>query len=179
MPPKDPDHHRRLKREHAARKYEETANRRRRRELNALAKQARAGWNRRIKARIGCAVCGEARPDRLDWHHMDPEAKRANISELVADRVAVGRIMMEIMSCVCLCSGCHDEVERRGIVVLQGRLNGKHGLTRARQQLQAELDLAESFILKAHPQMCFAGDLNTIHRFFRDLMRVVRRKKGD
>jgi hypothetical protein len=103
---------------------------------------------------------------------MDAEAKRANVSDLVADRAAVGRIMAEIMCCVCLCSSCHDEVERRGIVVLQGRGNGKHGLTRARQQLQLDFDLAEQFLMKAHPQMCFDGDVSLIHRFFRDLLKV-------
>lgn len=179
MPPKDPDHHRRLKREHAARKFADPAIRRRRRELNTLAKQSRSDWNDRIKSRIGCAVCGETRPDRLDWHHMESDVKRADVSALVADRAAIGRIMAEILACVCLCGNCHRDVERDGVVLVQGSDNGQLGLRRARRRLQTEMQIAEDYILKAHPQSCFGGDMKTLHRFFRYLLRPARRRGHD
>lgn len=62
-------------------------------------------WIRKYKSLLGCAECGENRPDCLDFDHQDPTEKSYTISRML--NYNRRRIMEEIKKCVVLCANCH------------------------------------------------------------------------
>jgi hypothetical protein len=53
-----------------------------------------------------CTRCGESDPVALEFNHLDPATRSANISDRVHARVSVARIHMELEKCdVCLPTG--------------------------------------------------------------------------
>jgi hypothetical protein len=57
-----------------------------------------------------CAVCGYDRcPAALEFHHLEREDKRFNLSHRSARSLASLRIEAE--KCALLCANCHSEVE--------------------------------------------------------------------
>jgi len=54
-----------------------------------------------------CAYCGYQNPIALEFHHINPETKSDNISELVKNGASWLRIMNEIKKCKVLCANCH------------------------------------------------------------------------
>ena len=67
----------------------------------------------RARASIGCA-CGERRPDRLQWDHIDPTDKVANVADMVKasgngrSRYSLEAIVREIGKCRVRCGSCHQ-----------------------------------------------------------------------
>lgn len=57
-----------------------------------------------------CAQCGETNPLVLDFHHIDPNTKVGNISEIISSRKSWYIIEKEINKCICLCANCHRKV---------------------------------------------------------------------
>jgi hypothetical protein len=55
-----------------------------------------------------CVRCGEADPVVLEFNHLDPTTKSANISDMIHGRVSIGRIRMELAKCEVLCANCHQ-----------------------------------------------------------------------
>ena len=55
-----------------------------------------------------CAKCGESRPYVIDFHHINPNEKRFNISTR-ATHYSVNTVREEVKKCVCLCRNCHIE----------------------------------------------------------------------
>lgn len=55
-----------------------------------------------------CAKCGEKRAYVLDFHHINPDDKRFNISTR-ATHYSVDAVIEEVKKCVCLCRNCHIE----------------------------------------------------------------------
>ena len=62
-----------------------------------------------IKSSTGCAKCGEKRPYVLDFHHIDPSIKDADIARMTSNSNKVENIQKEIDKCIVLCSNCHRE----------------------------------------------------------------------
>jgi len=60
-----------------------------------------------IKAKQGCADCGENDPCCLDFHHIDPSTKTYAVSRLYAGTWNWERILKEIALCKVLCANCH------------------------------------------------------------------------
>src|SRR5271154_5645693 len=52
----------------------------------------------------GCSRCGERRPSCLQFHHLDPKVKTANISGWTR---SLESLKTEIAKCEILCGNCH------------------------------------------------------------------------
>jgi hypothetical protein len=79
---------------------------------------------RRVKAILvedaggACVLCGYDRtPAALQFHHLDPAAKRFHMSHAGVARSLAGA-RAEAAKCVLLCANCHAEVEA-GVATLQ------------------------------------------------------------
>ena len=77
-----------------------------------------------IKEKFYCAKCGYNQyVQALDFHHIDPTIKDANISDLTNGCYGTNRILAEIDKCVCLCANCHRVfhflVKEKGITIEQ------------------------------------------------------------
>lgn len=66
-------------------------------------------WIQQIKAERGCAVCGETKHWRLDFHHVNND-KEENISRMLASGLAQSRIQTEIHKCEVLCRNHHADI---------------------------------------------------------------------
>lgn len=62
-----------------------------------------------LKQHYKCAKCGDSRSYVLDFHHIDPSQKDANISRLLSSNASLTNIKEEISKCVILCANCHRE----------------------------------------------------------------------
>ena len=73
----------------------------------------------KINGGNACAVCGEADPDVLDFHHRDRSSKKFCISAVkdIPRHEDVAMVMAEIAKCEVLCANCHRKVHRAGPVV--------------------------------------------------------------
>jgi 5-methylcytosine-specific restriction endonuclease McrA len=59
-----------------------------------------------FKATLSCLECGIYHPAILDFHHIDPEMKNANVHKLLQSK-SYKKALEEIQQCVVLCSNCH------------------------------------------------------------------------
>lgn len=55
-----------------------------------------------------CEKCGDSRQYVIDFHHINPDEKKFNVSEGATGRSFVS-IINEVEKCVCLCRNCHTE----------------------------------------------------------------------
>ena len=56
----------------------------------------------------GCQKCGEIKHYMLDFHHIDPSQKEANINNLKTS-CSLETLKKEIDKCIVLCANCHRE----------------------------------------------------------------------
>jgi hypothetical protein len=61
----------------------------------------------------GCSHCSERRPSTLDYHHVEPDKKEFEISNLMRRGLSFKKMKAEIAKCILLCANCH-RVEERG-----------------------------------------------------------------
>lgn len=66
------------------------------------------------KSSLSCEVCGEDDSCCLDFHHLDPEQKDINVSEM-ARSYSWDSIMAEVNKCVVVCKNCHCKIHKYGI----------------------------------------------------------------
>ena len=59
------------------------------------------------QAQNPCIDCGEADPRCLEFHHIDPSTKKANVSKMIQTCASLKAIKHEITKCQVLCSNCH------------------------------------------------------------------------
>lgn len=64
-------------------------------------------WVHQLKETLGCAVCGMAVPEALQFHHLEDHVKEKSISRLLSNNAGLPKIMNEIEKCSCLCSNHH------------------------------------------------------------------------
>jgi ketosteroid isomerase-like protein len=55
-----------------------------------------------------CVKCGESDPVVLEFNHLDPATKTANICDMIHFRVFPARIRLEMAKCEVLCANCHQ-----------------------------------------------------------------------
>ena len=67
-------------------------------------------WYKEIKLSLSCECCGYDRiPQAIEFHHVDPSTKVANVSDMAYDMFSIKTILKEIRKCVALCVLCHAE----------------------------------------------------------------------
>jgi len=65
-------------------------------------------WYKEIKLSLSCECCGYDRiPQAIEFHHVDPSTKVANVSDMVFSLYSKKRILEEIAKCEVLCLICH------------------------------------------------------------------------
>jgi hypothetical protein len=64
----------------------------------------------------GCKECSEANPACLDFHHLDEEQKRMDVTDMVRNGYSKERLREEIAQCVLLCANCHWKVHHATVV---------------------------------------------------------------
>lgn len=69
--------------------------------------KAKRRWVHKLKQTLGCAVCGIAIPEALQFHHLEDHVKENSISRLLSNSVGLPRVITEIEKCSCLCSNHH------------------------------------------------------------------------
>ena len=52
-------------------------------------------------------------PQAIEFHHVDPSTKVANVSDMAYDMFSIKTILKEIAKCVALCVLCHAEETHR------------------------------------------------------------------
>jgi len=65
-----------------------------------------------IKRQYVCEVCGERDPVVLEFHHIDPTIKEANVA--TASGWSLERLKKEIAKCCALCANCHRKLHFYG-----------------------------------------------------------------
>lgn len=68
--------------------------------------QAFNNWWHEYKQQFSCQQCGENHPACIQFHHLDPHIKEAEISLLVHTG-SKKAIMEELKKCIPLCANCH------------------------------------------------------------------------
>lgn len=64
-------------------------------------------WVYKLKSVLGCAYCGMAVPEALQFHHLEDHIKEKSISRLLSNNAGLPKIMREIEKCSCICSNHH------------------------------------------------------------------------
>jgi len=80
-------------------------------------------WVKEYKADHPCVVCGESRPECLDFHHPDPNEKELYSMAYAVNSVHINRLMKEVSKCEVLCANCHrvfHAEEQRQMEALNG-----------------------------------------------------------
>ena len=79
------------------------------REKRSLQNAKTSKYNRvfiqKYKKLCGCKLCGFKVPVALDFHHLDPNEKDMNVSDLV--HFSIKKLKEEIRKCIVLCANCH------------------------------------------------------------------------
>ncbi len=68
--------------------------------------------------RAGCLVCPEDAYECLDFHHVEPGEKEANVSAMVMNKVKIETIIEEIEKCILVCSNCHRKIHAGTILLI-------------------------------------------------------------
>lgn len=65
-------------------------------------------WFNEFKSTLKCTQCGENHPAVLDFHHVDPNTKDKNVSDMM--KFSIKKIKEEVNKCIVLCSNCHRKL---------------------------------------------------------------------
>jgi hypothetical protein len=104
MPYKDPEQRKAYHKERSRKHYE--ANREKIIEKTQIKKKKlREEWNI-FKNTLKCTKCGFSHPAALDFHHVDPSKKEANIHRLLSNGQHK-KLEKELKKCIVLCANCH------------------------------------------------------------------------
>ena len=56
-----------------------------------------------------CIICGEDEPICIDFHHVDPSNKVAQVGHIARTNTRE-KFLAEVVKCVCLCANCHRKL---------------------------------------------------------------------
>jgi hypothetical protein len=70
-------------------------------------RKERRDWFQELKKKLKCERCGIDDFRVLDFHHLDPNEKDLEVSNMVRLRWSKKKILAEIAKCQCLCANCH------------------------------------------------------------------------
>lgn len=70
-------------------------------------RKERSEWFQNLKRTLKCDRCDNDDYRVLDLHHLDPNVKTLEVSNLVGQGNSKKVILAEIEKCVCLCANCH------------------------------------------------------------------------
>lgn len=73
-------------------------------------KREKRKWWEGYKKQFKCIRCGEDKPWRLAFHHLDPSEKEDAISAMISANRSVENIVTEINKCVPVCHNCHSDI---------------------------------------------------------------------
>lgn len=65
------------------------------------------------KSDNGCIICGETEPCCLDFHHLNPNKKDANVGSLLSNNIET--LINEIRKCILVCKNCHAKIHKYGV----------------------------------------------------------------
>ncbi len=74
-------------------------------------------WYQEFMAGKSCTFCSESALECLDWHHIDPSTKTAQISYMVRAHRSKTKILEEMDKCVLVCSNCHRKIHANTLVI--------------------------------------------------------------
>jgi phosphopantetheine adenylyltransferase len=60
-----------------------------------------------LKSNLSCVKCSQNHPATLQFHHIDPNIKTEEISQMAKYGYSKERILEEIRKCEVLCANCH------------------------------------------------------------------------
>ena len=84
------------------------------RKNNPLQKQRAATFVHAFLLEHPCVKCGEADPVVLEFNHLDPQSKSANIADMIRGRCSAARLHGEIAKCEVVCANCHQRLTSLG-----------------------------------------------------------------
>ncbi len=67
-------------------------------------------WYREFMTGKCCSICSESTLVCLDWHHVDPSDKTANVSWMVNHFRPKPKILEEMDKCILVCANCHRKL---------------------------------------------------------------------
>lgn len=73
--------------------------------------------NYRFKSELVCELCGEDFGPALDFHHLDPSKKEAEVCNLLHYKDK-DRLTTELKKCTTLCATCHRKVTYGALTIL-------------------------------------------------------------
>lgn len=74
----------------------------------------------KMKEQYGCLFCSESTPICLDFHHINPEDKKYEVSTLVSAGNMI-KVYEEISKCILICSNCHRKLHA-GLLMLPNNI---------------------------------------------------------
>jgi hypothetical protein len=97
------------KREQVARYYRDNSEKRK--EYRKRRKKQAQDVIAKLRADAACCRCGESDPCCLDFHHVDKNTKRSEVTRLGKDN-GINTMMKELAKTIVLCSNCHRKLHR-------------------------------------------------------------------
>jgi hypothetical protein len=67
-------------------------------------------WFDRYSKTMKCSHCPETHVGCLDFHHIDPNTKKASVREMMRGHHSFESLMEEVSKCEVLCSNCHRKL---------------------------------------------------------------------
>lgn len=68
---------------------------------------------RHYKSTHPCVSCGEGEPEKLTFHHRNPQSKKFEVSDAPRATHSISRVHDEIAKCDILCLDCHAALHGR------------------------------------------------------------------
>lgn len=74
---------------------------------NTHRRHALREWLFELTKGVKCYICGESERACIDYHHLDPSTKHAEIGQMLSETRSKKKIEEELKKCIPLCSNCH------------------------------------------------------------------------